>query len=281
MSEAHRTATVIGHPIGHSRSPLIHRHWIGEYDVTGDYRAEDVAPGDLAAWLASRRRSETPGGNVTLPHKEAVHAWLGPDRIDEEARAIGAVNTWWFEDGLMRGGCTDAIGVLADLDERAPDWRRGNHALVIGAGGAARAIVHALRREGVEVTIANRTRARAEALAGEFGAREAIALDETADALRAADLVVNTASLGMRGGPDRGDALPHCDPRHYGDGQIAYDIVYVPLETPFLTAARAGGATGVDGLGMLLHQAVPGFRRWFGLFPAVTPELRAAIERTL
>ena len=281
MSEVQRTATVIGHPIAHSRSPVIHRHWIGEYDVTGNYVAQDVAPEELHAWLASQRPDATPGGNVTLPHKEAVHAWLGPDRIDSEARAIGAVNTWWFESGAMRGGCTDGVGFLADLDERAPHWRRGGHALVIGAGGAARAVLHALRREGMEVTIANRTLARAEALAGEFGARKAIALDGTADALRAADLVVNTASLGMSGGPDTGGALPHCDPRHYRDGQIAYDIVYVPLETPFLAAARRGGARGVDGLGMLLHQAVPGFRRWFGLLPAVTPALRDVVERTL
>ena len=281
MPEAYRTATVIGHPIGHSRSPLIHRHWIERYGVTGDYVAEDVAPNDLHAWLRSRSPEETPGGNVTVPHKEAVHAWLGPDRIDGEARAIGAVNTWWFEDGTMRGGCTDGLGFSADLDERAPNWRGADHALVIGAGGAARAIVHTLRRAGLSVTVANRTVARAEGLATEFGARAAVGLHETGDALSSAGLVVNTTTLGMAGEADAAEGLPHLDPRHYRDDQIAYDIVYVPLETPFLARARSGGATGVDGLGMLLHQAAPGFRRWFGVDPEVTPALRAEIEATL
>ena len=279
MPEARRTATVIGHPIAHSRSPLIHRFWLEAYDVAGDYRAEDVAPADLSTWLEGRREDDTPGGNVTVPHKEAVHGWLGPDRMDAEARAIGAVNTWWFEDGRVRGGCTDGIGFLADLDARVPEWRAADHALVIGAGGAARAVVHALRREGCDVTIANRTVERAEGLAAEFGAR-AVALHETGNALRSAGLVVNTATLGMAG-THASEPLPHLDPCAFRSAQIAYDIVYVPLETPFLGAARAGGARGVDGLGMLLHQAVPGFERWFGLRPEVTEALRLHVEATL
>ena len=287
MPEARRIATVIGHPIAHSRSPVIHRHWIERYEVTGDYRAVDVGPNDLDAWLAALDPAETPGGNVTVPHKEAVHRWLGPDRLDGAARATGSVNTLWFEGDALRGGSTDGAGLLADLDARAPEWRNAGHALVIGAGGAARAVVHALGEAGLDVTIANRTVARAEALAAAFGTRGAVGLHDMGDALRTAGLVVNTASLGMAGtGDGDGDGgglrdLPHLDPRAFHAEQIAYDIVYVPLQTPFLRAARAGGATGVDGLGMLLHQAVPGFGRWFGVRPEVTPALRALVEQTL
>ena len=282
MPEAHRTATVIGHPIAHSRSPLIHRHWIERYDVTGDYGTEDVAPSDLPRWLSSRSPDHTPGGNITVPHKEAVYRWLGPSRVDEEAWRIGAVNTWWFEGTEMRGSCTDGLGFAADLDARAPRWREAEHALVLGAGGAARAIVHTLRRAGLAVTIANRTLERAQGLADEFGARGAIALSDTEEALQSVGLVVNTTTLGMAGEEHGGsEELPHLDPRSFREGQIAYDIVYVPLETTFLRAARRSGALGVDGLGMLLHQAVPGFHRWFGIEPEVTPLLRRVVEATL
>ena len=269
------TAFVIGHPIAHSRSPVIHRHWLRERGARGDYRAVDVAPDALGAWLDALDPETTPGGNVTMPHKEAVARWLGPARLDATARAVGAVNTLWREGGEWRGGSTDGEGLLADLDARAPEWRRGGRALVIGAGGAARSIVHALRGAGLAVTVANRTLARAQELAAEFGARAA-PLAEAAGLVRDADLVVNTAAPGAGA-----SGAPHVDPALYRPGQIAYDIVYAPLDTPFLVAARGGGAKGLDGLGMLLHQAVPGFERWFGTRPTVTATLREAVERTL
>ena len=284
MPEPAPRAFVIGHPIAHSRSPLIHGHWLREHGIDGAYEAVDVAPDALAGWLAARDRASTPGGNVTVPHKEAVHAWLGEGRCDAAARAVGAVNTLWWEDGGLRGGNTDGAGLLADLDARAPGWRRRARALVIGAGGASRAVVHALGEAGLEVTVANRTLSRAEGLVETFGLARAIGLDALPDALRGAELIVNTASLGMAGGGDGtngGVDAPHADPRNIPGDAIAYDIVYVPLETPFLAAARAAGATAVDGLGMLLHQAVPGFERWFGVRPRVTAGLRAIVEATL
>ena len=275
-------AFVVGHPIAHSRSPLIHRHWLAEHGLAGDYGAVDVAPGDLADWLASLDPATTPGGNVTVPHKERVRAWL-EGRVDEAAAAIGAVNTLWWEDSQLVGGNTDGVGLLADLDARAPRWREGDRAVVIGAGGAARAVVHALKGAGLHVVVANRTPARAEALAGTFGLDAHGGLEALPAMLAGADLVVNTASLGMSGtGPDAAHSeAPHLDPRNLPGGAVAYDIVYAPLRTPFLRAAETAGCHAVDGLGMLLHQAVPGFERWFGVRPAVTSELRRTIESTL
>ena len=276
-------AFVIGHPIGHSRSPLIHGHWLKRHAIVGSYEARDVAPSDLGAWLGDLDPGLTPGGNVTVPHKEAVRAWLGDERCDRAARAIGAVNTLWFEEGALRGGNTDAAGFAASLDAGAPEWREAERALVIGAGGAARAVVHALKEAGIgRIEVANRTPARAVALAREFGLADALPLDGTSEALRSADLVANTATLGMAGAGDDGRAPPlHADPAALNPAAITTDIVYVPLETPFLAAAREAGCRTVDGLGMLLHQAVPGFERWFGVRPEVTGELRAAIEATL
>ena len=279
-SEA-RTAFVIGHPVAQSRSPLIHRHWLAEHGLPGDYRAVGVAPGALKAWLAALDPALTTGGNVTVPHKESVHAWLGPDRLDAAARAVGAVNTLWFEDGILRGGNTDGLGLTADLDARAPGWRETRRAVVIGAGGASRAVVHALNGAGLEVSVANRTRARGEGLAEEFGLARGTGLDDLPALLEGAGLIVNTASLGMIGTEGSSERPAHLDPRRLPAGAIAYDIVYAPLVTPFLAAAREAGCRAVDGLGMLLHQAVPGFERWFGVRPAVTDELRAAIEATL
>ena len=274
-------AFVIGHPIGHSRSPLIHRHWLDERCAAGAYEAVDVAPDDLVSWLDGLDPAEWAGGNVTAPHKEAVRAWLG-GRADSDAVAIGAVNTLWRQGGSWRGGCTDGTGFLANLDDHAPGWRDRRSALVIGAGGAARAVVHALRGAGLAVTVANRTLARAEALADEFELDRAMALDAVADVLPGAGLVVNAATLGMAG--TTGDAAPHLDPAVLARapaGAVAADIVYVPLRTAFLLAAEAAGLATVDGLGMLLHQAVPGHERWFGVRPEVNAELRTAVEATL
>ena len=280
--KATRTAFVIGHPIAHSRSPVIHRHWLARYGIGGDYRAIDVAPDDLRTWLGALEPTTVPGGNVTVPHKEAVHAWLGSERIDAAARAVGAVNTLWFEDGALRGGNTDGMGLTADLDARASGWREAGRAVVVGAGGASRAIVHALKQAGLEVSVANRTAARAERLADEFGLARGAGLEALPGLLADAGLIVNTASLGMEGTQGgTGDLPAHLDPRRLPEGAIAYDIVYVPMRTPFLAAAEKAGCRAVDGLGMLLHQAVPGFERWFGVRPAVTPDLRAAVEATL
>jgi shikimate dehydrogenase len=274
---ADRRAFVCGHPIAHSRSPLLHGHWLEAYGIDGSYEAIDVVPEAFPAFLAALRDGHMSGGNVTIPHKEA--AFAGVDRHDEAASAIGAVNTIWIEDGRLCGGNTDAYGFAANLDEHAPGWdRRDAVALVIGAGGAARAVVHALLTRGFgQVRIANRTVDRAGDLAGRFGAKvSAHGMSELGRLGRDAALVVNTTSVGMHGT----DGL-ELDMAALAPGCVVTDLVYVPLETPFLAAARAAGHVVVDGLGMLLHQAVPGFERWFGVRPEVTPELRAVVAASL
>ncbi|OQM73983.1 shikimate dehydrogenase [Manganibacter manganicus] len=279
MAEVARRAFVIGHPIAHSRSPMIHGHWLKTLGLDGSYRAIDVAPQDLGAFLSSLAECGFAGGNVTIPHKEAAFAAVG--RCDEAAEAIGAINTLWFEDGILCGGNTDAYGFAANLDARAPGWAANGPAVVLGAGGAARAVVHALKARGVaDIRIANRTLARAESLAARFGAGiSAHASGALADLLGDAGLLVNTTSLGMQGKEGGGD-LP-ADPALLPAHALVTDIVYVPLETPLLAAARRRGLKTVDGLGMLLHQAVPGFERWFGHRPQVTAELRALIVADL
>ncbi|MCO5081481.1 MAG: shikimate dehydrogenase [Rhizobiaceae bacterium] len=269
-------AFVCGHPIAHSRSPKIHGYWLRQHGIAGSYEAVDVAPPDFAAFLRSLASHGFRGGNITIPHKEAAFALA--DCRDEAAEAIGAANTLWLEDGKLHASNTDAYGFAANLDARAPEWRRARAAVVLGAGGSSRAVVHALKSRGIaDIRIVNRTLARAVELAHHFGdgvsAHEAAILPEL---LPGADLVVNTTSLGMKGAGD----LPS-DPAFMASGAIVTDIVYVPLETPFLAAARRHGLKTVDGLGMLLHQAVPGFERWFGVRPEVTPELSAMIVSDL
>ncbi|MBL8581551.1 MAG: shikimate dehydrogenase [Rhizobiaceae bacterium] len=277
MAEA-RKAFVCGHPIAHSRSPLIHRHWLARYGLAGSYDAIDVAPADFGAFAAALAADGFAGGNVTIPHKEA--AFAAAARRDGAAAAIGAVNTLWLEDGVLCGGNTDAHGFAANLDERAAGWDDGGSALVLGAGGAARAVVHALKERGFRrIIILNRTVERAVELAQRFGAGVAAhGYEASGHWLRDADLVVNTTSLGMHG-----EALP-VDIALLPDDAVVTDIVYVPLVTPFLAAAAARGLRTVDGLGMLLHQAAPGFERWFGTRPQITEALRALvladIERT-
>lgn len=268
-------AFVIGHPIAHSRSPMIHGHWLATHGLAGDYRAIDVAPADLSEFLQRVRRGEFAGGNVTIPHKETVFEAVS--RRDAAAGAIGAVNTVWVEEGELVGGNTDAYGFAASLDAGAPQWRQAETALVLGAGGAARAVLHALREAGIgKVTVANRSAARAGELALAFPGVKPAGLDQTPALLAKTDLLINTTSLGMKGQPPLDldlDALP--------DHAIVTDIVYAPLVTPLLERAGARGLTTVDGLGMLLHQAVPGFERWFGVRPAVTPDLHALIVADL
>lgn len=265
-------AFVCGHPIAHSRSPLIHSHWLKSYGIDGSYTAIDVAPADFAAFLSGLAAAGLRGGNVTIPHKEAAFAAV--QRRDEAAEQIGAVNTLWFEDGVLWGGNTDAYGFAANLDHLAPGWAKGDVAVVLGAGGASRAIIHALKQRGFnDIRIVNRTVARAEQLADQFGTGiTAHPQTATPELLGDASLLVNTTALGMHGN----EGLP-ADPATLPGHAIVTDIVYVPLETPLLTAAKARGLKTVDGLGMLLHQAVPGFERWFGRRPEVTAELRNLI----
>ncbi len=266
-------AFVIGHPIAHSRSPLIHGHWLKVHGVAGSYEKIDVAPQELGAFVGSLKANGFVGGNVTVPHKARVLELA--DAVDEAADAIGAANTLWFDDDDLVAGNTDALGFLANLDQEAPGWNaKGGAAVVLGAGGAARAVIHGLIERGFDVALANRTFMRAVDLAEEHEEGVwAYAWEELPQLLRTADLVVNTTSLGMTGQPPLDIVL---------DGlkreALVCDIVYAPLETPLLAAARALGLRGVGGLGMLLHQAVPGFERWFGVRPEVTPELRALIE---
>ncbi|TPJ25628.1 shikimate dehydrogenase [Mesorhizobium sp. B2-7-2] len=269
---AEKKAFVTGHPIAHSRSPKIHGYWLAKYGIHGSYQAIDVAPADFAAFLKSLGENGYRGGNVTIPHKEA--AFAGVARRDHAADEIGAVNTLWFEDGLLWGGNTDGYGFAANLDEHAPGWAVNGPAVVLGAGGASRAVIHALKERGIkDIRIVNRTLARAEELSRHFGAGvSAHGAGALSELIADAGLLVNTTSLGMHGN----ESLA-ADPAGLPGHAIVTDIVYVPLETPLLAAARARGLKTVDGLGMLLHQAVPGFERWFGRKPEVTPELRRMI----
>ncbi|RYC33080.1 shikimate dehydrogenase [Lichenibacterium minor] len=266
-------AFVIGHPIAHSRSPLIHRHWLDVHGIAGSYEKIAVAPDDLDAFIGGLREAGFVGGNVTVPHKGRVLELA--DAVDEAADAIGAANTLWFDDGDLVAGNTDAIGFLASLDDEAPGWDGGGaSAVVLGAGGAARAVVHGLLERGFEVAVANRTFLRAAELAEEHeGEVWAYSWDELPTLLRAADVLVNTTVLGMAGQAPLALDLSPCK-----RGALVADVVYTPLDTPLLAGARSRGLRAVGGLGMLLHQAVPGFERWFGVRPEVTPELRALVE---
>ena len=273
-----RKAFVVGHPIAHSRSPMIHGHWLAEHGLDGTYERLDVAPEAFAAFLRGLPASGFAGGNVTIPHKEA--AFRLADALTERARAIGAVNTLVVEGGRVVGDNTDGIGFIAHLDRSlGADWpeRTGHRAVVLGAGGAARAVVAGLIERGLHVQIANRSPERAQALAA-LDPEHAGALPWEAlpAALPETGLLVNTTSLGMAGHPPLALDLAPLPAR----GAVC-DIVYVPLETPLLAAARARGLAAVDGLGMLLHQAVPGFAAWFGVRPEVTPALRETIVADL
>jgi shikimate dehydrogenase len=265
-------AFVVGHPIAHSRSPLIHGHWLKQHGLAGSYERIDVAPTEFERFFRGFAASGFSGGNVTIPHKEA--AFRLADVTTERARRLEAVNTLWIEDGRVHGDNTDLTGFLANLDHALGPWSARN-ALVLGAGGAARGIVAALLERGVEtIVVANRTDGKARELAAFAPSRiEPAAWSDITARLAYADLLVNTTSLGMAGAPALDVDLAGL-PRQ----AIVADIVYVPLETPLLAQARRQGLRAVEGLGMLLHQAVPGFERWFGVTPQVTAELRALVE---
>jgi shikimate dehydrogenase len=269
-----RVAGVMGWPVGHSRSPRLHGHWLREHAIDGAYVPLAVPPERLGDAVRGLGALGLRGCNVTVPHKEAVIPLL--DRIDATARATGAVNTVVVEaEGTLSGSNTDVFGFMENLREGAPDWRPARTvAVVVGAGGAARAVAWALREAGAtEVRVVNRTHDRAARLAADIGAPvHAVAWAEREAALDGAGLLVNTSTQGMEGQARldlRLDALPRT--------AIVNDIVYVPLTTPLLADAAARGNPVVDGLGMLLHQARPGFAAWFGAEPTVTPALRRAV----
>ena len=265
-------AGVLGDPIAHSRSPRLHGHWLAHHGIDGQYVPLRVRPGDLAATLDLLPRLGFAGVNVTIPLKEA--AFAAAHEASARAALVGAANTLTFRDGRIVADTTDGAGLVAHLAQSAPDRPRARPAVVLGAGGAAAGIVAALLEDGAaSVAIANRTGARAAALAARFDGRvRAVDWARRSDMLAGVGLVVNATSLGMTGQPPLElelGALP-------ADAVVA-DIVYAPLETPLLAAARARGLVAVDGLGMLLHQAVPGFVAWFGTVPAVDDALREAV----
>ncbi|MDP8917306.1 MAG: shikimate dehydrogenase [Pseudomonadota bacterium] len=271
-------AFIVGHPIKHSRSPLIHGHWLKQHGLEGSYERIDVAPVNFGDFLRGFAAQGFAGGNVTLPHKEA--AFAGVERRTQRAERVGAVNTLWIENGVLWGDNTDVLGFMAHLDASlGKGWEQAvDTALVLGAGGAARAVVAGLQDRPLKrILVANRTLSKAEDLVRDLRRHGPVAVETSAwEALGRvvphAQLIVNTTSLGMAGQPPLALDLS----RAPLNAAVA-DIVYVPLQTPLLTAAAAQGLRTVDGLGMLLHQAVPGFRRWFGATPEVTPDLRALI----
>lgn len=269
-------AGVIGSPVAHSRSPKLHHHWLQQHGLSGHYVPLDIAGEDLAAALRMLPKLGFVGVNVTIPHKQA--ALRLADETTDRARRIGAVNTLTFRrDGGVHADNTDGAGFIENLRQNAPEWQPdAGTALVLGAGGAARAVVVALLDAGVpDLVIANRTRARAEALQAQAGGPVRVVDWACAgDALVAARTVVNTTSLGMTGNPEL--RLPLDGLR---TDALVTDLVYAPLQTGLLRAARDMGCTTVDGLGMLLHQAVPAFEHWFGIRPQVDGATRAAVLR--
>jgi len=272
VSEGFRAACVIGWPIGHSRSPLIHNYWLKHYGIAGAYRREAVPPQDFRDFVLSLSERGYVGANVTVPHKEEA---LRLAEGDECARAVGAANTLWLDRGLHATN-TDVEGFLDNLDACAPQWDRDlSKAVVIGAGGAARAVIYALLSRGTaSITVVNRTADRAAALREKFGAAVRPAgWDERDAELDDATLLVNATTLGMAGQPGLDIDAGHLP----GDAVVA-DLVYVPVVTPLLANAKGRGLRTADGLGMLLYQAVGGFTRWFGVKPAVTAELRTLVE---
>jgi shikimate dehydrogenase len=269
-----KRACVIGWPIAHSRSPLIHGYWLRQHAIEGSYTKEAVAPDEAGRFLSTLGERGFAGCNVTVPHKEV--AFAAAAERDPSAVAVGAANTLWLAGGRLHAANTDTYGYMAHLALSAPGWKdRDAPVSILGAGGAARAIVYGLLQAGVgEVRIFNRSSDRADALARDFGPRVRVCdWAQRTELSRASAVLVNTTSLGLK---NDGDLA--IDFAAFHAGCVVSDIVYVPLETAFLRQARLCGLTTVDGLGMLLHQAVPGFERWFGVRPQVTGDLRALVE---
>jgi len=269
-------AGVIGSPIAHSRSPALHGYWLQRYGLKGFYIPMDVAQADLAQVLQTLPLMGFVGLNVTIPHKETVLALA--DIVTDRAALIGAANTLIFrKDGSIHADNTDGAGFIANLRQNAPHWQpQAGPAAVFGAGGAARAVIAALIEVGVpEIRLANRTRARAEALRADFGAKVVVHdWVQAGNMLEGVATVVNTTALGMVGKPDFRVPLDALSPK-----ALVTDTVYTPLKTALLIEAEELGCTVVDGLGMLLHQAAPGFERWFGHRPEVDEATRQAVLR--
>ncbi len=267
-------AGVIGHPIAHSRSPALHGYWLRRYGIKGHYIPMDIGQSDLRDALQMMPKLGFVGLNVTIPHKETVLALA--DVVTDRAALIGAANTLIFrKDGKIHADNTDGSGFMANLRQYAPHWNpQAGAAAIFGAGGAARAVIAALIDVGCpEIRIANRTRPRAEGLRADFGGKLHVHdWVKAASMLDGATLVINTTSLGMTGKPDFRVPLDALSP-----GTIVTDLVYTPLATQFLIEAQERGAHIVDGLGMLLHQAAPGFERWFNHRPEVDDATRAAV----
>lgn len=267
-------AGVIGTPISHSRSPRLHRHWLHRYGIPGYYIPMNVAAGDLDEVMQVLPKLGFVGANVTIPHKERVMSIV--DLVSDRAALIGSVNTLIFrEDGKIHGDNTDGYGFLENIRQGAPDWDpKSGPSVVIGAGGAARAVLASLIEVGVpEIRLTNRTKNRAEALRREFGNKISV-VDwvQAGNALEGATTVVNASSLGMQGKSEMRIPLDALSPN-----AVVTDLVYTPLETHLLSYARSIGCRTVDGLGMLLFQAAPGFERWFGMKPEVDEDLRQAV----
>ena len=270
------TAFICGWPVAHSRSPIVHNYWIKQHKIKGQYIKQPVSPQDFTKFINSLVGGCYLGGNVTLPHKEAAFELI--EHLDPAAKRLGAVNTLWIENGKLHGANTDGYGFLANLDQFASGWdnsdKKQRTVIILGAGGAARAIVDAVASRGFEnIKIVNRTVSRAEKLASVFGNNTtAHGWQELSNLMKNAGLLVNTTSLGMEGNAPLDinlDPLPtNC---------LVNDIVYAPLETQLLKQAALRGLGVVDGLGMLLHQAVPGFEKWFGVRTEVTDELRRLV----
>ncbi len=281
-SQPFHLAGVMGWPVAHSRSPLIHNYWLQKYGLTGSYVQLPVVPGTLGAAIAGLKALGFKGCNLTIPHKVEAMAFM--DEVDPMARRMGAINTIVVQaDGSLKGFNNDGYGYIQSLLDAQPNWRaNAGPVTVLGAGGAARAVVLSLADRGAtEIRLLNRSPAAAQALADEFGDEfgevvKALPWSERHAALDGAALLVNTTSQGMHGNPALDlqlNALPTT--------ALVSDVIYVPLETPLLHAAKARGNPTVDGLGMLLNQARPAFEAWFGVLPDITPELRQMVEATL
>ncbi|MET0194342.1 MAG: shikimate dehydrogenase [Hyphomicrobiaceae bacterium] len=269
MSEATRVACVMGWPAKQSRSPKLHGYWIKRYNIDGDYRVAEIPPEEFPAFVQSLAKNGFVGGNVTMPHKDVAFALSEPD---ERARAVGAANTLWIDNGKLRATNTDVEGFIGALDVNAPGWDRSTDtAIVLGAGGASRAVICGLIERGIKtIHVVNRTAAKAAAAKERFGsAVHPATWEDVPRLLSGAKLLINACSLGMKGQPDlKIDLSPMAK-----DAVVA-DIVYVPLKTKLLEAAQQRGFKTSDGLDMLLYQAVRGFTLWFGKKPEVTKELR-------
>lgn len=267
MTSTTRASCVIGFPARHSRSPQLHGYWLNKYGIDGDYRIEEIPPEDAEAFISDLAGHGYVGANVTMPHKDVAFRLSEPD---EKTRAIGVANTLWLDDGVLRATNTDGDGYLKSLDAARRGWADGlTDAVVFGAGGASRSIVHALSSRGIaNIHVVNRTRAKAELMREAFGAGVRPAdWDASPELLAGAGLVVNATSLGMYGQPEL-----NVDLTPLPDTAVVSDIVYAPLRTNLLEAATSRGLTVTNGLQMLLHQAVRGFELWFGVRPEVTQE---------